>query len=389
MILLTLLLSLSPLRAESVYYPNDYDESRATFREGCRHSQSLGPGFCREFTVPSRMHRDLTIDVAYYGRGGSRLLVLQSGTHGPETYAGAAIQELARRRHLEKLLARGIDVLMIHALNPFGYREGRRADENNVNLNRNFILDGESYQTKNDPYRELRSTFESEKPVGRPALEYARVDAGLLWQLARYRRVRPISEAMNKGQYEFDRGINFGGFGPTPQVAILRELLTPLLNTHEKTVFVDLHTGLGEADVLHLMTAKRSTPAMVEDFRPTFDALAADKIRTTVSSSDAGFFSTTGGVEEFPAALAPAGHEVLSMTAEFGTMGTGIPAQLRSAHRIIVENQAWFNGCDDALSCAQVRQDFLDLFNPTDPKWRTGVLRQADRFLNAVARALR
>lgn len=326
--------------------------------------------------------------MAYFSRGGHALVVLQSGTHGPEAYTGAAIQELARTRHLRALLDRGIDVLMIHALNPFGFREGRRADEHNVNLNRNFILDDESYQIKNGPYRELREVFESDHPVGNVRAAYAKTDAALLYQLLRYREVRPISEAMNKGQYQFDRGINFGGFGPTAQVGILRELLPPLLATHRKTIFVDWHTGLGEADVLHLMTAKRSSPTLVEAFRPTFANLADQKIRTTVSSTDAGFFATTGGVEEFPPGIAPAGAEVLSMTAEFGTMGTSIPAQLRSAHRIIIENQAWFNGCMDQQTCAQVRRDFVDLFNPRDAKWRAGVLRQADAFLSAITGAL-
>ena len=36
----------------------------------------------------------------------------------------------------------GVTLLLVHVINPYGYKHGRRYNENNVDLNRNVILEG-------------------------------------------------------------------------------------------------------------------------------------------------------------------------------------------------------------------------------------------------------
>ena len=69
-------------------------------------------------------------------------------------------------------------------------------------------------------------------------------------------------------------------------------------------------------------------------------------------------------------------------------MGTGTLAQLASAARMILENQAWFHGCTDPAVCAEIRAGFLELFDPADPGWRAAVLREARRLLARVGERL-
>ena len=368
------------------YFPTDYEASRARFRTSCAANQKGGADFCRSFAVPTAAGGDLTVDAGYFTRGGRHLLVMQSGTHGPESPAGAAIQDLAFRQHLDALLGRGIDVLMIHAFNPWGFKNGRRVDERNVNLNRNFVRTAAEYGRINEGYRKLRAVFEPVEVVTHALIEYLKTDRRLLWQLTLDRfSKRAISEAMNMGQYESPEGLNYGGTAPAPQVEILTKLLRPLAAKYAKVLFIDWHTGLGERGVLHWMVGEGSTSTLTEDFKPMLARLAPHGVKATVVSEDPNFFRTTGGVEVFAAGLFAPGTAVVGVTAEFGTLGAGTLAQLRSAHRMIVENQAWFRGCADPVTCARVRRDFQELFNPVDPAWRSGVLEQAHQVLSALA----
>src|SRR3954467_1750421 len=92
------------------YFPSNYNDSRAGFRRMCFANGSI----CRTHPIASPTDPDLTVDTALFSRGGSRLLVVQSGIHGPETPAGAAAQNLLFERYLQRFLDTGTDVLFIH-----------------------------------------------------------------------------------------------------------------------------------------------------------------------------------------------------------------------------------------------------------------------------------
>ena len=153
------------IRRCSASFPPDYTESRARFRIGCQRLAVSAQDFCRSWRVASQVDPDLTIDEAFFTGGGTRLLVLQSGNHGAEFHSGAAVQAMVMERYLRPLLERGIDVYFIHALDPYGFKYNRRTDEFNVNLNRNFSLDGSIYRTSNPGYARYRRLFEPASPV--------------------------------------------------------------------------------------------------------------------------------------------------------------------------------------------------------------------------------
>src|SRR6476620_5853846 len=142
------------------YFPSGYAESRARFRQECRRHVASPGDFCRSFPIASLTDPDLTIDSGFFSRGGDRLVVIQSGIHGSEAIPGAAVQALVLKEYLTRLLDRHIDVLFIHALNPYGFKYVRRTDESNVNLNRNFAVDAKAYKKSNPDYERLRSLFE-------------------------------------------------------------------------------------------------------------------------------------------------------------------------------------------------------------------------------------
>ncbi len=127
------------------YYSSDYFVARERFRTACRERglriESL------PIDAPSPDGEPLTIDVGVAGADSPQsALVLSSGMHGVEGPFGSAVQ-LA---YLDSLPSdwsapKGSAVVLIHALNPFGFAWRRRFNEENVDLNRNFLLPGEPY----------------------------------------------------------------------------------------------------------------------------------------------------------------------------------------------------------------------------------------------------
>src|ERR1051325_1319045 len=79
----------------------------------------------------------LSIDTAYVGaREPRHLLVIVSGTHGVEGFAGSAMQCQWLAGIAPSQIPRDAGCLLVHALNAYGFAHLRRANEHNVDLNR-------------------------------------------------------------------------------------------------------------------------------------------------------------------------------------------------------------------------------------------------------------
>ena len=102
---------------------------------------------------------DLTIDVGVLRRSKTKVLIHICGTHGVEGFVGSAIQSflldnstiIKKDDHYDDTLP---TLVFVHALNPFGFAHLRRVNENNVDLNRNFLTESRFEKVKaRDPNR--------------------------------------------------------------------------------------------------------------------------------------------------------------------------------------------------------------------------------------------
>ena len=140
------------------FYCDEYDDARRLFREkaaaagAALHILPLEGecwgGMCGNpaaFEGEDRLTVDVAVIASSAGCTGPLLLHI-SGVHGVEGHAGSAIQikwlDMVARD--EVTLPKGTTVVLVHVLNPYGYKHGRRYNENNVDLNRNMLvgLDG-------------------------------------------------------------------------------------------------------------------------------------------------------------------------------------------------------------------------------------------------------
>lgn len=267
----------------------------------------------------------LTIDIAWLGARRPRRVVLHvSGVHGIEAFAGAATQ-LALLTAPPPLPADGA-LILVHVLNPYGMAWLRRANENNVDLNRNFHLDGNVWASAPPLYIKLATLLNPASPPARDAFMLRLALAGLR------HGVRAVRQAIAHGQHRYPRGLFYGGTGLQPGPRRFIDWLQAHLGAAETVFVIDMHTGLGPCgkDTLICEPGAGTTPATV---------LGHALQRTLIGDNTAPAAYTVRG--SFGAALPRILPEV---RVEFVLQEIGTHAPLRVIHALREENRWHYYG---------------------------------------------
>ena len=172
-------------------------------------------------------------------------LVVSSGLHGVEGFFGSAVQIAWLEGHAGRLAgdaSRPPALVFVHAINPHGFAWRRRWNENNVDLNRNFLKAG--WDPDADPrYRESLRAYEELMGFLNPPSAPSRFEAYTPKMLARIfatgwkawrrrgragrpgRRPSPaifrlglaeLRRTLPVGQYAYPEGCSSGGVRGSP-----------------------------------------------------------------------------------------------------------------------------------------------------------------------------
>lgn len=306
----------------------------------------------------------LFVDVAELGRADAKSVVLVvSGTHGVEGYCGSALQ----RHHLH-LLADAYDpatapaLVFVHALNPYGMSWVRRVNEDNVDLNRNFV-DWTRPTPPNDEYTRLADLL---VPTAWTAEEQERTLLALLGE-AQALGMERMQQIVQGGQFEHPTGLFYGGTGPAWSHRWLREFAGQRLAAARRVAVVDLHTGLGPWGHGSLLSSNlRGTSAFHRQVAWWGD-VTADDATDSVSADVAGGWLSV--IDSF----AP-DAEVTGICIEYGTVDPITVLQSLRADAVLHAHGDPTGSEADAVR-AQVRSAFAD----DDPAWLAACwLRYAD-----------
>jgi Protein of unknown function (DUF2817) len=348
------------------YFSPDYATARRRFREaaatcGWRLDQREGPA-----RGPSG--EPLWIDAAVSPSPGDRALVVSSGLHGIEGFFGSAVQLALLDRWRSSTPLRCI---FVHALNPYGFAWLRRTEEQNVDLNRNFLLDGEPYAGSPEGYAAL-------DPLLNPRHQPSRLDPfplTLMPILAR-RGSSAVREAVAVGQYDFPRGLFFGGADQAPASRAIASALRAWLADAGTVVHLDLHTGLG----------RRAEGRLLLDYPPT--ARQRDRLTRwfgagAFSAPDSASYTARGGLGRWCVSQ-PLAPEYLFAYAEFGTFGG-----VRVLGALRAENQAHHWAPQDSRATVAAKTRLKESFCPASPGWRRLALARSVDLAIKAANGLR
>ena len=223
----------------SQHFRTTYAAAREAFRDAAKaRGLAVMP---QENPARGAEGEALTTDVALIGPADAeRLLICTSSTHGAEGFCGSGIQVSWLAAGGGKALPARTAVLLVHAINPHGFSHVRRVNEDNVDLNRNFVDHAKPYP-KNPGYDELRSFICPKEWT--PAQEARSRDAFLAYE-AKHSHAA-LTDAIAAGQYVDPQGVFYGGAKPVWSNRTIRAILAPFNATVKLAAFVDLHTGLG------------------------------------------------------------------------------------------------------------------------------------------------
>ena len=184
----------------------------------------------------------LSTDVAILGpRAAEQAVLIVSSTHGPEGFTGSAAQVALLKQLAVRPQAADVRIVLVHAINPWGFAHTSRTTENNIDLNRNFI-DWHNPPPENPLYSSLHAalTTEAWTPEALDAAE-ARLQA---W-IAEHGQDTFV-DVLAKGQYSHPHGVHYGGTGPEWSNRTLQTVIERHLAGARRIGLIDWHTGLGE-----------------------------------------------------------------------------------------------------------------------------------------------
>jgi hypothetical protein len=242
----------------------------------------------------------------------------------------------------------------------------RRVNENNVDLNRNFLLRGESWGGAPAAYRAIDATL---NPASPPSRDFFLLRAQLLAVRHGFRALR---QAVAEGQYEFPRGLFYGGRelqeGPRRLLAWISEHLK-----HTRHLFVlDVHTGLGRWGEELLFgesgPAATGTAALERELDRRFAGGGADTYRIR------------GGMG---ARLA---QELPHAAFDFILQELGTYPALTVLHALREENR-WHHYGDGSLD-HPARQRLREALCPQDAAWRRSAIARGVGLAHAAAACL-
>lgn len=260
------------------FFSENYDEATKQFAKLAQ----LAGGKISKMSIDD----DLNTYVSVFEGSPDKFLVHISGTHGVEAYAGSAIQASI----LEYLRFSNIyssetpeknnlpTVIMIHALNPYGFKNNRRTNEDNIDLNRNFLTSDEFVFVKNrDPnlsyYLDLDHILNPTKKPTNSIFWNELLGFGDVLRAVFHHGTATIKRAMVSGNYHKQTGYGFGGFEYAKSTRNLMNLLIDELKIPQlakKFVLIDVHTGLGPSgiDTLMYLTHNTTNETLINEVFP-------------------------------------------------------------------------------------------------------------------------
>ncbi len=342
-------------------YLNTYEENKSEFIQLA--GKNILPAW------PLKSNPNLTTELALYKKNSDQLIVFSSGLHGIEGFVGSALQ----RQFMQDLNVKS-DVLMIHSLNPWGMKNLRRVNADNIDLNRNFSTDEKTYQNKNDDYLKINSFL---NPAEKLELGFGH-KLGFIFQSVKLilnYGMESLRKSILVGQYTEKNGLYFGGLIQSELQPHIDELFQTTLSKYKNVLWVDLHTGYGARGQLHIL-ANDSKSASGQRISKLFTNQKID------FGDQKNFYKSTGDLCDYLNSKSTSQTEITAVVFEYGTMDSQKTlGSIESLRRMVIENQGFHQGYSDDESKIKNDDLFRQMFFPQEPDWKDSVLKQTENIV--------
>ena len=190
----------------------------------------------------------------------------------------------------------------------YGFAWTRRVNEDNVDLNRNFVDHDKAYP-KNDGYLAIADAVLPQEWTDESKAASERTFASYAQKHGAY----ALQGAISSGQYTHPDGIFFGGARPTWSNRTIRAIAREELGRARRVGIIDFHTGLGPFGHGELICA---VPPTAKSF-PRAKAWYGDELTSPEGGTSTSAIVVGIMTDAFPQELPDA--EVTPVAIEYGT----------------------------------------------------------------------
>ena len=346
--------------AATRHFSGTYAEARAKFLDAAARRGAAIESFVHP-VHRGALGEELATDVALIGaKDAKKMLLVTSGTHGPEGFcgSGAQVATLADADLLTRLEQAGVTLLLVHAVNPHGFSHLHRTNEDNIDLNRNHI-DFSAPLPVNAEYAEV-------EPLVLPATwPPTPADEAAVAAYVEKHGMRAFRAAVTRGQYASPDGLFYGGTAPSWSNGTMRAILRKYAASATHLGWIDIHTGLGPYGHGEKIYPGRNVPADLARAHAWWGADVFAPFAGDSASADVSGPVVSIAYDECPnASIAPMGLE-------FGTLPDGeVLTRLRA--------DTWLRRHPEAPPAQkrEIRQQLRDAFYCDNDEWKGMVLGQ-------------
>ena len=336
------------------FFAASYETARAKFLAAAAVAGATIESIAHPLRGPAGER--LFCDVARLGDPhATKAIVSMSATHGVEGHCGSGFQVAAFRERLFARLPADTCAVAIHAINPHGFAWSRRVNEDNVDLNRNFV-DHVAPYPRNAGYELLRDAI-------CPALWTTESRALTLARLEAYATAHgpmALQQAITGGQYGDAQGVFFGGHAPTWSNRTLRRIFAALGQHARDIAVIDYHTGLGPYGYGEVIAPVSGND---DSFRRAAAWIGGNEVTSpdlgTSTSAPLVGVNITGMREAAPAA------RVTMVALEYGVKP--VPETLDAVR---ADNWLHWHGTFDDPQWRAIKQEMRDTFYGDEPGWK-------------------
>ena len=354
--------------AYSDVFFNEYDEVRTHLLDTVDTLKENGYD-AELYSYAIAVEEDLYIDTIYLPSKTEQtnLIVLTTGVHGIEGYIGSVMLDVFWEEIFPEVDKDNTGVLVVANVNPYGMKYHRRYNENNVDLNRNFILEWESFDTTvNKDYPLVEGFLGPQKQMGNIFLHEADFYGSMVKNILST-GVDTISNALLGGQYEYAQGVYYGGAGDEESTAYLKNIFQKTLeSSYENIIHIDIHSGYGPRYNMVIFNSVFETMNEAE----TKALFGYDNV---ISYDSEAFYPTTGDTTDFYYRLREqmgTQTDLFSTCFEFGTIGDSFLDSVISMKYTIEENQNHWYPSKNSVTNQVIKERYQELFYPTEKEWR-------------------
>lgn len=313
---------------------------------------------------------DLFLDVAQVGDLSARsALMITSGTDGAAGYVGSALQSWWLEDRSGNLGVDAPRVLLLHALNPFAFSWMRRFNEDNVDINRNFI--DWSAPPANPGYAEIADLL-----VPTEWTDEIKADTtGALLAFAGNVGLDKTQQIISSGQYDHPTGLFFGGTEPVWSNRWLVEHLPKLVEPADKLGVIDIQGGLPASGTGRIEVRRPLDDPSHQRAAVWWDDVSAARRSTEPVEVSGEWLSAID-------ALLPQ-VEVTTAALDYSVVdAVSILQALRA--------DVWLHSHGDPTGpeAAAIRQQMREAFTDDDPEWLGEIVAYFDEVSNAAITAL-